>query len=481
MRRWLPLGCVAIGGCLVPDPLYGVTDGADGADGGALESSGSGAATDAGPVGDGATDGEDSGTDGVGESETGAPDPPTDPLPADCSALPSLPADAIVVGPDDNAMLSEIIANAPDNATVALQPGTYDRQSHSGIVVSSAGLTLRSTTDRAEDVVIEGSGADLDWLVRIDADDVTLADITVQGASFTQIFMRPDNGTLFRPALYRVIVRDGADTGFEARPATDGEQAWVDQGIIACSTFEFTAAQRDLLDACSGLGAIRVNGGADWVVRDNTIDGYWCSVAGEPSGYAVLVFDEGARDTLIIRNRLHNNHRGVLFGGDGPNNPRPANDSPCGRPTEPWGHVGGLIANNVITATDPALGAGNGTDSMISMWRACGTAAVHNTLFASIQIFHAIEWRYEVSSVTVANNIATGDLASRESGFAFVASNAELVGAAEFVDAPGDLHPTGASVAIDGGNIVPGVPILADIDGTPRVGIPDLGAYEAAR
>ena len=483
MRGLLVLILAVAGACLAVDPDWqgasvGDVIGGSGATTNgetSLDSGGSDTGTD------GDADGPDEGDEVASSDDGDSGEPPLDPLPADCGDLPALGAEAIIVGPQDNEALHEIIGDAAEGATIALEPGSYPRAGLPPIIIRAASVSLRSTTGIAADVVLDGGNTDLNQLIRIAANDTLIADITLQGVLGDLVFIRPDDTDVARPSLYRLVLRDALNTKVRVHGA-QRRQAWVDGGVIACTVFEMTDAFRETQTDCSSMAAIRVAGGADWVVRDNRIHGHWCR---SPT-YAVIVFDNGARDVRIFRNRLTDNHRGILIGGENITTPRPADGTPCGESSiGGWGAIGGVVENNVIWVGDPALAATDPeypADSMLGFWHVCGGAAVHNTIVNDLTIFNAIEWRFADTSVTISNNLTTGEFQARNGGFASgLEANVTLAPFSEFV-APLrlDFHLAQDSVAIDAGHIVPGLFTATDYDRNARIGAPDLGAYERA-
>ena len=458
-RRSLLL--MGLSGCLVQDPAWEPPASTDGAEDGTSTSS-------AETSGDGSE-----GNDSRGSS-------PTDDLPADCSPLGEVPRDPIVVGPDDNATLHTIVAEAPSGTTIALEPGTYDRAGQPTIVLGTSGLTLRSTTRTPEDVILDGGGAGTSPLVTVTADDVTLAELTVQNNGDVLVDVGTQASVLQRPRLYRMVFRDARGALLDVG---DAEGRWTDDGAVACSTFEISDAFRESSSSCSGLGAIRISGGARWIVRDNHIEGMWCST----STYAAIAAALGSSDTRVERNVLRNVYRGILLGGDNITDGRPEPDGDrCGVPDgATWGHVRGVVANNVIWVDDPRMagalvGADTDLDSMIGFWHVCAGAAVHNTSYVTLTTFNGIEWRYPDTSVTIANNLISTTLMQRQDGVALgLETNGVQTAPTEYVNpGAGDFSLVAGSVARDAGVDVPGIPVPRDFDGEPRVGRPDLGAFE---
>ncbi len=328
--------------------------------------------------------------------------------------------------------------------------------------------------------MLDGGATGVTTLLTVQADDVLLAEFTLQGSDGALVDVGVEDEILRGSRIYRMIMRDAGGAKLDVGP---GLARWTDDGVVACSTFEQSDAFRDTRTSCSGLSAVQISGGARWRVRDNLIAGHWCS----SSSYAALVADRGSRDTRVERNVMENNFRGILLGGDeADGRPEPAGDT-CGAPAgATWGHVRGVVVNNVTRVDDPRIagaivGSSTDLDSMLGFWHVCGAVAVHNTSYVTLTTFNGIEWRYPDTSVTIANNLISTTLVSRDGGVALgIEHNATGIGAAEFVDAPaGDLRLAAGSIARDAGIVVPAVGVPEDFDRNQRSGIPDLGAFES--
>lgn len=410
--------------------------------------------------------------EGSGNETTGVvPDPD---VPEGCDALGDLPPDAIIVGPEDNATLDAVIEGAAPGSTIALEPGVYDRASQPPLSIETDGITLRSTSGDPEDVVLDGGREGITRLISVLANDVMLAEFTVQNSDGSLVEIGAAKGTvLASPNIYRMRFINATnallDIGAEDR-------GWTDDGSVACSHFETTPEFREATPNCGGMGAVRISGGARWVVRDNTVEGFWCPAS---SSYATLAADLGSSDTHIVRNLLRNNYRGILFGSDNSTQgrPEPEGDT-CGTPDGlTWGHVRGEIINNVIWVDDGAIPV---LDSMIGFWHVCAGVAAHNTSYVTLPTFNGIEWRYPDTSVTIANNLIATTLQRRDEAVA-LGLDTNLVGAtaAEYTDAPaGDFRLTADSAARDAGIAIAGIPVPRDSEGQARVGRPDVGAFE---
>ena len=457
-RNLIAVNLLLAVGCLVPNPAW---SGAD----------------------DAATTGTASGSsEGSGESSgsTGEELPPT----AFCEALPALPADATIVAAGSSvADINAAIAAAGMGGVVALEPGTYTVATQA-IVLDRPGVTLRSTTGDAADVVIDGADT-AGTLVRIRQGGTTLAGLTLTGSAEQGVLLGGDaniEGITLTHLRMLDLIRIGVAT---ISGAVDGQYA--DRVEIACSHFGITEARRlELGAACSLYLAINMDSTRDSIVRDNLFTDYFCDMTA--TGGVTVRFSAGSRDTVVERNRFLNHFRGVIFGGEDPTmftEPvRVYPDNPCGGGY--WGHIGGVIRNNLfwngsdaILASAPTAMAR--TDSAISFWTVCDGAAYHNTVVSLMDpdyVFGGIEWRWPTTTVEVVNNLVTDTLLAREGAVLTVgAGNLELANPNEVIDPlGGDLHLAPTAEARGGGVPLPAV--TQDFEGDARDEPPDVGADE---
>ena len=206
-----------------------------------------------------------------------------------------------------------------------------------------------------------------------------------------------------------------------------------------------------------------------WIIRDNVIEGFWCSTG--LSEHAIHMW-RGCRDTLVERNVLRNNARGVGFGLVTSGEARTYPDNPC--PSAEGGyvdHYGGIIRNNFIFANDSALlTSPDGFDCGICLWQACEAQVFHNTVASTgAPASSSIEWRFDHTLVTLTNNLVTHALVDR-GGTAIRDSNLEGAVLSLFEDGSnGDLHlVSSATDAIDQGTVIAAGLCDDDIDGDTR-------------
>ena len=412
---------------------------------------------------------DDTGDPTGDETDGTTGDPP--PTAVGCDPLPPPEGEIIMIGPSDN--LASTVANAPSGSTILLADGTYDLAGSDFIVFRTNGVTLRSESGDPESVVLDG-GYGGGSILNVAADDVTIAELTVQRATWHPIHVtggtdsNTDNAT-----IYRVRVIDPGQQAIKINASTEGYYA--DHGVVGCSTVIMTAEGRGNVDACY-TGGVDAHLALGWRIHDNYFEGFWCDAG--LSEHAVHFWNSG-RDTVVERNVIRDCARGIGFGlGEtGNGTARDYGDDPC--PGAAFlGHIDGVIRNNTVLGTDPAMFASqSGFDSGISLEQACGTEVLHNTIVALEQPFTSIEYRWSSTNVTIHNNLVTHAIMLRDGAVADLQGNmSDNPDVSQFVDAANnDLHLVSEATAINAG--VP-TSVVEDIDGDPRDGSPDVGADE---
>ena len=404
----------------------------------------------------------------------------TIPPPTGCSPLPAGSGTTVSVDPSRADELPAIVAGAATGTTIVLADGTY-RMTGSGesarrIQFNTPGVTLRSASDDATRVIIDGEYATNEMLT-IGADDVTIAHVTITHAVDHPIHVSPiasgDNVTGTR--LYGLRIIDGGEQ-FVKINSNAARDAYADDGRIECSYFEMTDAGRPHVERASGgcyTGGIDVHGGRGWLVRDNTFKDIYC--AGEGLAEHAIHFWTGSRDTIVENNVIVNCARGVGFGLVESGEMRAYADDPY--PGVGYvGHFDGIIRNNVIYADVQWF------DTGIELDQARGGRVYHNTVVstdAATGFFSSIDYRFANTVVEIRNNL-TRRITMRNGATGTVDHNVEAVPLSDFVDVVGlDFHlAAGASDAIDQGVTVAEAGL--DLDATPHTAgsAPDLGADE---
>jgi hypothetical protein len=396
----------------------------------------------------------------------------------ECMPLPPPDGNVIDVDPSMADQLPQIVASAPSGSTISLQDGTYrmtgSSEAQRRIQIYTPGITLRSASGHAEDVVIDGEYA-TDEMVFIGASNTTLADFTLTHAVDHLVHAAGgDNGTITGVRLLGMRFVDSGEQ-FVKVNANATRTAYVDGGELACSAFQLTDAGRPHIQRDPGgcyTGGIDAHGAQGWHVHHNRFEGIYC--AGEGLAEHAIHFWNGARDTLVENNVIINCARGIGLGLAQSGETRSYPDDPY--PGVGYiGHYGGLVRNNVIFANIDFY------DSGISLAQARGARVYHNTVVSDggQAFFSSIDYRFANTDADIRNNL-TRRITQRDGAHAELDANTESTPLTDFQDVTaGDFHlRAGATDAIDTGVVVPDAGL--DIDGQPhtRGGAPDRGADE---
>jgi hypothetical protein len=447
MRTWLVVSSLLIAAC-------GETE--------AAAPSATADAGDAGSSADGASGRDANGGDG------GVAAGFCDPLPAPTGH---------VVEVSDVASLVAAVSGAAPNDTILIADGTYSLVG-SPLLINADGVTLRSKSGKRDAVVLDGgydSGAGA-MPITIHGSYVTVASLTVQRAYYHPIHVESVSADIKGTLLYDLHV---IDPGEQAIKINGGEPAFThfaDDGVVACSRIELTAAGRAQVRNNCYTGGVDAHAARGWTVRDNWIEGFYCSAGLSEHG---VHFWKGSRDTTVERNVIRDNARGIGFGLGQAIQGRSYADKPCGG-AENLGSYGGVVRNNAISAQASGLfGSQSGFDTGIGLEESCGTVVVHNSV-ASTQppASSSLEIRFAATRATVTNNLLSAAFKVRDGAAPQGGGNAEQAPLALFRDVPaGDLHLKQAG-APKGIALSPGV-ADRDLDGAARaLASPTVGADE---
>ncbi len=397
-----------------------------------------------------------------------------------CAPLPAPPANAVTVS--TVAQLTTALQNAQPNATILVDDGTYDFSGGNYVYLDKPGLTLRGKNGEASRVIFDanyqqGNGQSL---LNIAANDVTVADFTVQRAYDHPIHVIPaftNPTSVSGVRIYRMRIIDPGQQGVKV----NGDGAFVNtlnDGLVACSLIRLTSAGRTRVRDNCYTGGLDAHAARNWTIRDNRIEGFWCPAG--LSEHAIHCW-KGCRDWTVERNVIVDSARGIGFGLGDATPGRTYPDNPCPGVSNA-GAVGGLIRNNFIAATDAQLFASqSGFDTGIGLEKVCGNARVlHNTVFSSqAPASSSIEWRFVGTTVTLTNNLTSHRQLQRDAAMATQAGNLTNATPATFVaPATGDLHLRPGVAPINAGVAIPAGSADDDIDRQPRGPMRDVGADE---
>jgi hypothetical protein len=314
--------------------------------------------------------------------------------------------------------------------------------------------------------------------VQVVASNVTVAELTLREAYYHPIHVSSAAASHTQNTMiYRVRVIDPAEQAIKINPGAPGWYA--DNGTVACSHIELTDAGRPHVRNNCYTGGIDAHQARGWTVRDNHIEGFWCAQGLSEHG---IHFWTGSRDTLIERNTLVNNARGIGCGLIESGSGRTYADNPCPTANGYVDHYAAVVRNNVVFADRAALFSSQfGFDCGICINQTCGAQVLHNTVVSTQAPFSSIEWRFANTVVDVRNNLVSHNLRDR-GGADTQAGNVQNAPLSTFVyPAARDLHlNASATQAIDQAAPVPAGLASDDLDGEARPfgAAADIGAYE---
>jgi hypothetical protein len=328
-----------------------------------------------------------------------------------------------------------------------IEAGLYDMQDF--IHVVNDGITLRGETGDRGDVILDFGGMDSGHFgILVDADDVTIADLTIRNAHDHGVSIQGRD----RPTLYNLHIKDIRDQLVKVNPHGDGSE----DGLLACSRLEYTTSAPD--SYTNGISAHRAH---RWVVRDNE----WYRIRTiDDTPVPTILFWSGSSDTIVERNLLVDCYQGISFG----------NASQAG-----INHTGGIVRNNFIYANSSST-----NDVAIEMVHAQDWLVAHNTVFllgSPPGLTWGIEARYGDSQGTFAYNLTNKNiLHDRDGALGNVVGNVTNAQTSWFVDAASaDLHLLAtATDAIDQAASLAEVADDFDGDARPIGSAPDVGADE---
>jgi hypothetical protein len=399
-----------------------------------------------------------------------------------CLALP--PPSGNVLNVSTVSALVDAVNAASSGDTILLADGTYSLNG-AYLWIDVAHVTLRSANGNREAVILDGNYNTTE-IITVAASGVTIADLTIQRAQTHPIHVVTTGADTLDTLVYNVHIVDPGQQAIKINPGGGG---YPDGGEIACSHIELTNAGRAEVWNINGscyTGGVDAHQAMGWTIRDNTIEGFWCPGEGggcdghELSEHGIHLW-RGCRDTIVERNTLTNNARGVGFGLATSGDARTYADDPCPSASGYVDHYGGIIRNNFVFANQGELFASDcGYDSGISLWQACNAKVFHNTVASTAAPFSSIEWRFSNTDAEITNNLVTHNLMERDSASAVQVGNLEYQPLSLFIDGSGgDLHlASTATVAIDRVSAPPGVTDDIDGDARPIGAASDVGADE---
>lgn len=361
-----------------------------------------------------------------------------------CPALPTPSGKIIDVS--STRQLKRAVNKAGSGDTILIADGTYNMKGVS-LRIHTPNVTLRSASGNRDAVILDGQYKTAE-LIQVAASNVTIADITLREARHHPIHVMAKNGETLNTLIYNVHIIDPGQQAIKINPGKSGHP---DKGTIACSHIELTDVGRSAIRNNCYTGGIDAHKAHGWTIRDNLIEGFWC-----PTGlaeHAIHMWDNSS-DSVVERNRLIHNARGVGFG--------------MGKK----GHSGGIIRNNMIhTLQDVGIGL-----------ETAPNAKVYNNTVLTGNYANSIEYRFETTAgIEIINNATDRAIRNRKGGKAKIESNVTNAQSNWFINTDkGDLHIVSDSISslIDRGQTLDSVSDDFDGDHRPIGSAYDIGADE---
>jgi hypothetical protein len=354
------------------------------------------------------------------------------------------------------------------NTTLLLADGVYRLMPRQTLEVQAQQITIRSASGKREAVVIEGGYNN----ITINADDCTVADMTLRAPRFHNIQVRGELG-VSRARMYNLHLQDAGQQFIKVSTGDGAQGKFADDGLVACSLIEYSTHSRGTdRSPPSYTNGVDILAGRGWVIRDNVFRRIR-SEAG-PAGPAILAW-KNAMDTRIEGNVIIDSWRGIALGLMGPDR------YSRGGSQVVYDHQNGMVMNNVILALhEPA-------DAAIENNFAFNSQVLHNTIYYNETLRHAVNWSIEYrlspTTVLIANKLTNLPVRKRHpipAQESRVEGNVAGAKPEWFRDIMSeDYHLTPNAPAIDQGTS--SLENLTDIDGDTRPAgrVSDAGADES--
>ena len=241
--------------------------------------------------------------------------------PQACAPLP--PPSGSIVNVSTVSQLENAVNSAVAGTTIRIADGTYNLNG-AYLRIDVPNVTLRSASGNREAAILDGNYQTTE-IIQIVASNVTIADLTLREAYYHPIHvMSGDAAHTLNTLIYNVHIVDPGEQAIKINPATSGY--YTDNGVIACSHIALTDAGRPHIRNNCYTGGIDAHQARGWIIRDNLIEGFWCSSGLSEHGIHLW---RGCRDTIVERNILRNNARGIGFGLTTDPGGRTYSDNPC--------------------------------------------------------------------------------------------------------------------------------------------------------
>jgi len=354
------------------------------------------------------------------------------------------------------------VDRVPVGGTVLLADGHY-KVPRVIVLEGKKNIALRSASGDPARVILSGEGWEKgnnhDDLIHIgNCDGVTIAHLTFADCRSYGVKVEAEKGPK-NVEIYNCRFRNIGMRAIKGSAGQDPNVSAVKGSVRFCDFENSKVPPASWLFGGDYIAAIDMMALDGWTFSDN----FFRNIKGRNGGGRAAIFIwVRSRHILVERNVIVNCDRGVAFGNPG--------QSTANLAGEQLAYVSdGIIRNNFIAG---------GADCGIELWHADRIKIFNNTIWRPEQNWgRGIRVGTGTAHTQIANNLVHGQI-QLEGGEAQLREN--MTGRLEsyFVDpSSGNMALTPAATgAIDHGAPLP--EITEDIQRRPRVGRPDLGAWE---
>jgi len=364
------------------------------------------------------------------------------------------------------AELQNAVENYSSGDEIVMAAGTYDNTQLTTqgkwLHFDRADVVLRGATGDPDDVVMAGPGMNKNAypkeIVIVNADDVTVRDLSLGECKWNGIHIRAENDA-DRAWICNVKTFNIGERHIKVSTNQEDINAISDDVLV-----EFVhMSQNKARQGSDYIGGIDGMGVRNWAIRDCVAD----SVKGTGGGGRAGIFLwQGVSNCTTERNLIIGCDRGIAYGN-------PASPS----------HIfagdhhsdGGIIRNNFVVR-----GAGIGLELAFTK----DLKVYHNTVYSDdcnyFRTVHIYDGAGETTNLQFAYNIIRGQISENATGdWSYTGDITGCTPASNWFVDPlnGDLHLTeNATAAIDQGS--PLADVTDDYDQEARDSTPDIGADE---
>jgi hypothetical protein len=264
-------------------------------------------------------------------------------------------------------------------------------------------ISLKSMSGDPTSVILSGQGMKhrrtVEVLIDVSGSYISLSGFTLEQSSNHLIQVRAEkNADNF--SLSNCVLRDSYEQLLKVSSSKKNDATFADNGSVKNCLFEYTAD----VGPQFYIGGIDAHKSRNWTVSGNTFKNI-ASPSQHVAEHAIHFWRKSANIT-VLNNTIEDCDRGIGFGlGDDLNNQT----------------VGGLIANNSISNTNPLH---QFTDAGIILEASPNIDIINNSVFIEGNYPNAIEYRFAASkNLLIKNNETNKSIASRNGGRAELSGN----------------------------------------------------------